>query len=658
MIRSAYLYISVLVLFLIIIIINPSSAVAGIKFKEVSALAGIHHSARSTGASWGDFNKDGWPDLWVGNLSLAPSLYLNQRDGTFVDIAAEVLSIPSDVDMLGSAWGDFDNDGDQDLMVMVGGQYGKGVGPNLLLLNEDGVFRNIAPTVGLDLPFGRGRTPMWVDADKDGRLDIVLMNASREDGKAPSTLFRQDSHIFRPANEHFKVLHLQRSPLSKLGDILHRILHLRSHPPDRINSHVRFAQLADFSGDRDLELITYMPMRIYKMDRVPFKEITTDFKLPYTRAVWDVAIEDFDGDLKMDLYITRSRTTSDLIQTSPYEIRGKLWSTAPKDLHFRADGEVNFLFHPWTITPADIIIGAGGYHPEVRKKFTLSPQDPRVIGEGFAATETGKVLIEYNRSERLWNLRSLTKELNFAISSNKPIEILGTEGFEPALGELEDILLLRGDKTFKTRSLDGEAGAANASTSVAAADFDNDMDIDLYLVCRGPARNVPNILLENIGGGHFVVVPDAGGASGSILGRGDSVVTADFDRDGFMDLFVTNGIGSAIFGDEGPHQLFRNEGNSNHWIEIDLEGVLSNRDGIGATILLEAGGVSQIREQRGGMHYTAQNHQRIHFGLGTHRKVDQLTIWWPSGIIQRLENLEADQYIRIREPHEPASNTN
>jgi hypothetical protein len=371
MIRRAYLYTSVLVLFLIIIIINPSSAVAGIKFKEVSALAGIHHSARSTGASWGDFNKDGWPDLWVGNLSLAPSLYLNQRDGTFVDIAAEVLSIPSDVDMLGSAWGDFDNDGDQDLMVMVGGQYGKGVGPNLLLLNEDGVFRNIAPTVGLDLPFGRGRTPMWVDADKDGRLDIVLMNASREDGKAPSTLFRQDSHIFRPANEHFNVLHLQRSPLSKLGDILRRILHLRSHPPDRINSHVRFAQLADFSGDRNLELITYMPMRIYKMDRVPSKDITTDFKLPYTRAVWDVAIEDFDGDLKMDIYMTRSRTTSDLIQTSPYEIRGKLWSTAPKDLHFRADGEVNFLFHPWTITPADIIIGAGGYHPEVRKKLRI-----------------------------------------------------------------------------------------------------------------------------------------------------------------------------------------------------------------------------------------------------------------------------------------------
>lgn len=101
--------------------------------------------------------------------------------------------------------------------------------------------------------------------------------------------------------------------------------------------------------------------------------------------------------------------------------------------------------------------------------------------------------------------------------------------------------------------------------------------------------------------------------------------------------------------DEGPHQLFRNQGNGNHWIEIDLEGTVSNRDGIGASVVLEAGGVVQIRGQGGGMHRFTQNHQRIHFGLATHKTVDRLTIRWPSGIVQGLENVAANQILTIRE---------
>ena len=70
--------------------------------------------------------------------------------------------------------------------------------------------------------------------------------------------------------------------------------------------------------------------------------------------------------------------------------------------------------------------------------------------------------------------------------------------------------------------------------------FDNDMDVDAYVVASA-SDNLPNILYENQGDGTFVAVPDAGGAAGTTLGRGDSVVTADYDGDGFIDLFVTNG---------------------------------------------------------------------------------------------------------------------
>ena len=177
-------------------------------------------------------------------------------------------------------------------------------------------------------------------------------------------------------------------------------------------------------------------------------------------------------------------------------------------------------------------------------------------------------------------------------------------------------------------------------------------DLDLYLVCSGPVANLPNRLYENDGKGNFHMVGDMGGASGSMRGRGDAVVTADYDLDGFLDLFVLNGAGPAPFGYDGPHQLFHNSGNENHWIEIDLEGVKSNRDGIGAKVELETTGTVQVRGQGGGMHCYSQNHQRIHFGLGSNKMVDRITVFWPSGIVQHLKDVVADQIITIRESAE------
>jgi hypothetical protein len=236
------------------------------------------------------------------------------------------------------------------------------------------------------------------------------------------------------------------------------------------------------------------------------------------------------------------------------------------------------------------------------------------------------------------------------VRSQTPIDQVQTLGFEPFREEGVDTLLVRRGDRFSVQSLSGEVGAPTACHSVAAGDFDNDMDVDLYLVCTGPVENIPNRLYENYGKGHFRLVPEAGGAAGSKLGRGDVVAVADYDRDGFLDLFVTNGADpSSPFVDEGPYQLFRNQGNGNHWVQIDLQGTVSNRDGIGASVIVEAGGVVQRRGQGGGMHRFTQDHQRIHFGLGKHQSVDRLTIRWPSGSVQQLQNIAADQILTVRE---------
>jgi hypothetical protein len=228
------------------------------------------------------------------------------------------------------------------------------------------------------------------------------------------------------------------------------------------------------------------------------------------------------------------------------------------------------------------------------------------------------------------------------------MEQVRSAGLKPFDNQRADLLLVRRGERFDTKTLPRPIDRAECH-SVVAGDFDNDMDVDIYLVCTGQVGNLANRLLENDGNGNFREVPGAGGAAGSTLGRGDAVAIADYDRDGFLDLFVTNGFGPAPFTDEGPHQLFRNQGNGNHWIEIDLEGTVSNRDGIGASVVLEAGGVVQRRSQGGGMHRDSQNHQRIHFGLAQHTVADRLTVRWPSGIQQQLEKIPADQILRIKE---------
>jgi hypothetical protein len=184
---------------------------------------------------------------------------------------------------------------------------------------------------------------------------------------------------------------------------------------------------------------------------------------------------------------------------------------------------------------------------------------------------------------------------------------------------------------------------------VVAGDFDHDMDLDLYVVCTGQSYQRANRLLLNDGRGRFTVAPDSVGAAGTLRGIGDSVATADYDGDGFLDLFITNGHGPAIFADDGPHQLLRNLGNGNHWLQLDLRGTRSNRDGIGAVVELEAGGVKQWRVRDGGIHGASQNFPRIHFGLGKSVVADRIIIRWPSGVEQTLTDVAADRILPITE---------
>ena len=98
----------------------------------------------------------------------------------------------------------------------------------------------------------------------------------------------------------------------------------------------------------------------------------------------------------------------------------------------------------------------------------------------------------------------------------------------------------------------------------------------------------------------------------------------------------------------GHPQVFLNRGGKTHWIAITLHGTRSNRDGFGA--LVRVNGQTRFATASGS--YASSSDKRLHFGLGSAEKAN-VEIVWPSGIRQTLSDVQADQYLEVREPEKP-----
>jgi hypothetical protein len=119
------------------------------------------------------------------------------------------------------------------------------------------------------------------------------------------------------------------------------------------------------------------------------------------------------------------------------------------------------------------------------------------------------------------------------------------------------------------------------------------------------------------------------------------VAAADFDNNGSLEILVNNSHDRA--------SLLKNTGDHGNWILLSLIGTKSNRAAIGARVTVRADGHQQTQEVRSGGGYISQSDFRLHFGLGGATKVDSVEIRWPSGLVQHLDNLEANKIIKIRE---------
>ena len=183
-------------------------------------------------------------------------------------------------------------------------------------------------------------------------------------------------------------------------------------------------------------------------------------------------------------------------------------------------------------------------------------------------------------------------------------------------------------------------------------DYDNDGWPDIF-VADGHIENEiervqkrvsyaePPHLFRNLGGGKFQeVTAQVGGAFASPkVARGAAY--ADIDNDGALDVLVTTNGGRAW--------LFHNEDGTNHSLRMKLVGTKSNRDGIGAVVRVTSGGAKQWQMLRSGSSYLSQSELVLTFGMGAATKAEAVEVQWPSGQVDKIASLAADQTITVQE---------
>ena len=151
----------------------------------------------------------------------------------------------------------------------------------------------------------------------------------------------------------------------------------------------------------------------------------------------------------------------------------------------------------------------------------------------------------------------------------------------------------------------------------------------------------PAIVFRNLGGGKFEELLDQAGPGVAEMHSSRGVAFGDFDNDGDIDILVINL--------NEPPSLLRNDvTGGNHWLKVLLVGTVSNRSAIGAQVTAAYAGRKQAQAVTAQSSYLSVNDRRLHYGLGQATSAD-LEIRWPSGRVERIAGVAADQLVTIRE---------
>ena len=450
----------------------------------------------------------------------------------------------------------------------------------------------------------------------------------------------------------------------------------------------------DNDGDQDLYVTRFGPNALYRNDNGRFVDVAREAGVDDPRWGASSAFADYDGDGDLDLFVCNYCDYS-LDRDRPCFTGGHRGYCNP-DVY---DGAPNVLYRNdgpddrgvWRFT--DVTRQAGVSEPVSRSLGVLfldydGDADPDI----FVANDGQANNLYRNRGDGTFEDVGLLAGVAFSgegkalagmgvdagdfDNDGHPDLVLTTFSFEPKMlyrnngdGTFTDVAFLTGI---------GKDGLLFLGFGAGFLDFDNDADLDVLIVNGHIQDHIHRIsdalsykerpqMFRN-DRGHYVDVSSEMGPDFVVQEVSRGAAFGDYDDDGDVDLLQMN------CGREA--RLLRNDGgNRSHWLKIKLEGGagkgegrrakgekeeyfrfppsafrFSNRDGIGARVRVTSGGVTQSREVRAGYSYLSGNDLRLHFGLSGRDRADVVEVrWWPSGAIQRLTDVKADQALVIRE---------
>ncbi len=497
----------------------------------------------------------------------------------------------------------------------------------------------------------------FVDYDGDGWLDIFQVNGTRLDG--PPTDDAPTNRLYRNKGDGTFEDVSDRAGIRKTG-------------------WGQSVCVGDFDndGDEDIFVAYFGENVLYRNEgNGTFTEIAQKAGVAKNRTRWATgsAFLDYDRDGYLDLfvasYIDLDLKTAPLPETGPCLYKGVLVACGPPGL----TGGVNALYHnngDGTFTDvsekAHITQTQGTYGLGVLVADFNNDSWPDI----YVANDSAPAILYKNNGDGTFTDIGVEAGCAFSVDG-KPQAGMGVSAGDYDRDGWFDIFKTNfsGDTSTLYRNITGSFGdtAFEDVTFQAGlghntkwlgwgcgfADFDNNGWQDIFLVNGHVYPEVEKltteagyaqrkVLYRNLQNGTFEDVSDqiAGPITQPSASRGCAF--GDYDNDGDIDILI-NTV------NDYPELLKCESTTGNNWITVKTIGRKSNRSGIGARLICVTEEGSQMSEVRSGGSYCSQNDLRVHFGLGKATTVKSLEIRWPSGQVDKLENLPVNKIMVVKE---------